>query len=160
MLSDPLYLGVPGVNLSPAIVPNTDVNLVAQFAAVAIGDGTSKRKATLDWMSIPDGGTEPVFDEALLQISHNETNENKPYKTTRTLKRIDVSRVDANGQTVTMSFYTVGVVPISSRFTEDDARRIEQMLALFTLYGPSTSSSDWTGTANDQTGLRLLRGEA
>jgi hypothetical protein len=159
MLSDPLYLGVPGT-LNPATAPNTDISTVIAFPAVSLGAGASKRKANVINTFSVAPGSEESHDEINFTISHSETNENKPYKTSREVKRLDVSRTDDNGVSVTASFYIVGVIPITSMFTEDDVRILEKMLALFALYGPSTSSSDWSGTSNDQTNYRILRGEA
>jgi len=158
MLSDPLYLGIPEALVSPASVPNTEFVVVAVLHEVPSTNGTTKRKGTVqDVFSY--NGVDTVVDDVVLTTGHIASKENLPYATDRTLTRLDVNRVDENGKSVTLSAAMTVAVP-NGVFVDDDRLRLARMLALFVLYGPSTSSSDYAGTANDLTLTRLLNGEA
>jgi len=163
MLSDPLYLGAaPSSVPNPATAPNTSFTTVLSFALVGgLTAGSTKRKA-LNVSSFFHDEVEGTanLDDIVLTLSRSETKENAPYVTSRTLIRLDASRVDANGKSVTISAYMVLALPNATMWNEDDMQRLARSLALLVLYGPSTSSSDWTGNASDATILRLLGGEA
>lgn len=162
MLSDPLYLGavVSGAP-TPTVGINTTLTVTIPFATVATGAGSSKRKASgVQGLLSLVGDAEEAIDDLILSTAHSETKENSPYKTDRTLVRLDCSRVDTDGRIVTASVYEVKVLPRSSLFTADDVARLSRILSVFTLNGPSSSSSDFTATALDTTLERLLSGEA
>jgi hypothetical protein len=153
MLSDPLYLGVPTALPAHGTAPDSTVSTIATFRRVAQGDGSSKYVAA-----------DPVVSDAELKlaISHSVTKENKPYDTERTLVRLDFPLPpDVNGVIVTASAYMVVAVPTASSVDPTDLPpRLVRILALFALYGPSSSSSDWAGITSDDTLARLLNGEA
>jgi hypothetical protein len=102
-----------------------------------------------------------VLDDLSLLIDNTVTKENAPFQTNRTRIRLDLTRQDVEGseKSATLSAYIVLAVPTAPMFTQADALILSRTLALFALYGPSTSSTDYSGTTSDATLARLLSGE-
>lgn len=157
MLSDPLYLGVPPSVGSPATAVNTEVSTVIAMHLLP-GLGSTKRKGQLT-NTFAYNGTDDIENDVVLTTGHISSKENAPYATDRLLQRLDVSAVDANGKSVTLSAAMTIAVP-NGVFNEADPLTLARMLALLVLYGPSTSTSDYAGTVSDTTLKRLLDGEA
>jgi len=153
MLNDPLYLGVPTTIADPESAPQNWLRDLATFHTLATGDRSSKRRAS--GISTLSGTTPDTFN---LTIGHSDSKENLPYGTTRQNIRLDVSRIDANGKSVTASAYLVTVRPNAELFTEADVLTIQRTLATFVLLGRLTDTGDMT--SSDDTAERLLSGEA
>lgn len=153
MLSDPLYLGVIG-SWSPDVDANTVGGETAVFHTLSTGDRTSKRRAS-GITSLSGSAT----DQLNLSISHSESKENSPYGTTRTNIRLDVSRLDANGKSVSASVYQVTVRPNADLFTDADILLLQKTLGRFITFGDTTDAALHPAEAAD-TMTRLLSGEA
>lgn len=93
-----------------------------------------------------------------LQISHSQTNENKPFRTVRTLIRLDEEKVDSEtGTVVKQSAYVVVTSPQGANYT--DAQVLENTYALL-LFAIGGGTSDGGELGNNPTWLgRILAGE-
>jgi hypothetical protein len=158
MLNDPLYLAAVSPNhgtLRGTMGSTSPVlpRLQLPFRVTDLAPGKSVRVG-VDSANIP--GVTRDFT-----ISHSSSKENAPYTTLRTVCRLDVNHVDANGVSVTTSAYVVVVAPQGVAGHEQTALQTAQDLCSTVLFGPRKDPAIGSDAANSITDFleRVLAGE-
>lgn len=79
-------------------------------------------------------------DKITLTISHSNTKESPPFGSRRSIVRLDIKRVDADGRPAVLSAYSVIVHP-NAQFTDAEAVQAARSLAFLLIHGDNGGST-------------------
>ena len=153
MLTDPLVVK------SLSLVAHTAITVAEtlSFPRIDAGDGSARYV-----LASPEiGGI--TFPRATLKISHSVSNENKPAKTDRTLVRLDVDMVDADGRAMTAFAYLVTGLPQGAQNIAGDTAEpvgTAEFLGILQVFLGAAAVNVGSAALDETKILRILKGES